>query len=120
MTIFELRRHEEELPIVKGVRRADNPLARLVGLMGKAHLAEQEGLWILPCSSIHSCFMRFEFDAVFIDKNNTVVHLIERMKPWRISALIIPKSHSVIELAGGVIAHHQLKIGDRLLLTPKS
>ena len=95
------------------VENANNPITRFFGLMGKPPLPEGQGLLITPCSDIHSCWMRFEFDAIFIDKNGTVVDLIERMKPWRLK--FAKGARSVLELNGGVIAASQTQVGDVLL-----
>lgn len=76
---------------------ADNPWLRFKGLMGRPELSPGEGLLLQPCSSIHSCFMRFEFDALFLDKDNRVIHIVDAMKPWRLSP-IIWKAKQVLEL----------------------
>lgn len=92
---------------------ADSYFKRLKGLMGRPGLSPQHGLWIVPCSDIHSCFMRFEFDAVFVDKTNQVLHLVESMKPWRISKFV-RGGHAVLELPAGTIAKTGTAVGDRL------
>ena len=98
--------------IVAGrVMVADNPWTRFMGLMGKPGLPDDVGLWIVPCKDIHSFWMRFEFDALFLDKNGVVVHMVERMRPNRISK-IIAKSHGVLELNGGVIAQTGTQLDD--------
>ena len=97
------------------VEMADNYFKRLFGLMGRPGLLPHHGLWIVPCKDIHSCFMRFEFDAIFVDKNHQVVHLIERMKPWRISKFV-KNGHAVLELPAGAIAESRTEIGDQLQL----
>lgn len=94
---------------------ADNYFKRLLGLMGKPGLPPQRGLWIVPCKDIHSCFMRFEFDALFVDKANRVVHMEQRMKPWRISKFV-KASHAVLELPPGTIEATGTQIGDQLEL----
>lgn len=76
---------------------ADNPWLRFKGLMGKPALADGEGLLLSPCSSIHSCFMKFEFDALFLDKDNRIIHIERAMKPWRFSK-VIWKAKKVLEL----------------------
>ena len=93
-------------------RVADTFPARLVGLLRDKMLAKGDGLWIVPCNSIHSFFMRFDFDAVFLDKNQRVVHLIREMKPWRISKIVF-SAHSVLELPPGLIAGTQTEMGDQ-------
>jgi len=97
------------------VRMADNYFSRLMGLMGKPSLPPKQGLWILPCSDIHSCFMRFEFDAIFVNKQHQVLHLVERMKPWRISKFV-KGGHAVLELPAGAIAESGTQIGDLIEL----
>lgn len=76
---------------------ADNPWLRFKGLMGKPTLADGEGLLLSPCSSIHSCFMNFEFDALFLDKDNRIIHIERAMRPWRLSK-IVWKAKKVLEL----------------------
>ncbi len=99
--------------VAEEVKLADNYLSRLMGLMGKAGLPPSHGLWIVPCSDIHSCFMRFEFDAIFVDKDNRVLHLVEKMKPWRVSKFV-KGGRAVLELPGGAIAASGTQIGDQL------
>ncbi len=99
------------------IQKADNYFTRLVGLLPKKGLNEGEGLWIDPCKDIHSIGMRFVFDAVFLDKELRVVHLIEKMKPLRVSP-IIKTAKSVLELRGGTIAETQIQVGDQLSFQP--
>jgi uncharacterized protein len=94
-------------------RVADNPVTRLVGLLRDRQLAHGDGLWIVPCNSIHSFAMRFVFDAIFLDRDHRVVHLVPEMKPWRVSKLVF-SAHSVLELPAGVIAQSGTQLGDLL------
>jgi uncharacterized membrane protein (UPF0127 family) len=93
-------------------RVAETPATRMVGLLRDEGLAEGDGLWIIPCNSIHSFWMKFVFDAVFLDKKLRVVHLVREMKPWRISKIAFA-AHSVLELPPGVIAATGTEIGDQ-------
>jgi uncharacterized membrane protein (UPF0127 family) len=81
--------------------------------MGRAGLAPGEGLHILPCNGIHSFFMRFPFDAVFVDRELKVVHCLEAMPPWRASS-IYREAHSVVELPAGTVAATGTRPGDVL------
>ena len=99
--------------LARRVERADNYFKRLKGLMFRASLPPEHGLWIVPCADIHSCFMRFPFDAVFVDKHLNVLHRVESMKPWRISK-IVKGGHAVLELPAGTIAQSRTEIGDQL------
>lgn len=93
-------------------RVADRPMTRLVGLLRDKLLARGDGLWIVPCNSIHSIGMRFIFDAIFLDKDLRVVHLVREMKPWRISKIVF-SAHSVLELPGGLISSTQTAVSDQ-------
>jgi uncharacterized membrane protein (UPF0127 family) len=99
--------------VAADVEMADSYFKRLLGLMGRPGLAPSQGLWIVPCKDIHSCFMRFEFDALFVDKSMQVVHLVERMRPWRISKFV-KNSHAVLELPPGTIVSTGTQVGDQL------
>jgi uncharacterized membrane protein (UPF0127 family) len=94
-------------------RVADNIFTRVVGLLADKQLAEGDGLWIMPCNSIHSFAMRFVFDAIFLDKELRVVHLLPEMKAWRVSPMIFT-AKSVLELPAGTIARSGTEVGDVL------
>lgn len=94
---------------------ADNPWLRLRGLLGRDSLPPGEGLLLNPSPSIHSAFMRFEFDAVFLDRNMRVVRLVERMPPWK--ARGAKGARSVLELAAGEIQRRGVQVGDELAVT---
>jgi uncharacterized membrane protein (UPF0127 family) len=58
---------------------------RSKGLLGRSGIAEDEGLWIQPTSSIHMWFMRFAIDVVWAADDGRVLKLVEEFKPWRMS-----------------------------------
>lgn len=53
--------------------------------MGRRELPEGSGILITPCSSIHMFFMRFPIDVIFLDRDNAVVKVVHRIKPWRVA-----------------------------------
>jgi uncharacterized membrane protein (UPF0127 family) len=73
------------------------------GLLGRSYLPAGHGLLLPHCNSIHSLFMRFPFDAVFIDRQGRAVHLIHQMPAFRLSP-IVWRADAVIELPAGTIA----------------
>ncbi len=95
---------------------ADTPWRRLRGLLGRDELPAGHGMLIVPAPSIHSAFMRFEFDAVFVDRDMKVVKLSERIPRWR--ARSAKHARSVLELAAGEIAARGLQLGDQLAVKP--
>lgn len=86
--------------------------SRSRGLLGRDSLDPTEGLWIIPCPMIHTFFMRFAIDVVFLDKKLRVVRVIENLKPWRVSPWVF-SARSVLELAAGTLAGSVRK-GDQL------
>jgi uncharacterized protein len=91
---------------------ADRGANRRKGLLGRDHLSDGEGLWILPCEAVHTFGMRFAIDLVYLDRNNRVRKTRSDVPPSRLSACLT--AHSVIELASGTISRTQTKPGDRL------
>ncbi|MDE3130107.1 MAG: DUF192 domain-containing protein [Acidobacteriota bacterium] len=91
---------------------ADTIWRRMRGLLGRASLAPGDGMLFRGESSIHSAFMRFRFDAVFMDRDLRVVALAEQIPPWR--ARSARGARNILELAGGEISRTGLAIGDQL------
>ena len=96
-----------------GIRDAGTLLARSRGLLGKEGLASGEGLWISPCGSIHSFGMRFAFDALFLDRNLTVVGRYDRFRRNRISR-VFWSAQGVLELPAGTIERTGTEVGDEI------
>ena len=94
-------------------RVANTMVTRMVGLLTTKGLGAGEGLWIEPCNSIHTWFMKFTIDAVFLDKKGNVVKVASRMKPWKLTA-IARKARGVLELPEGTIEKTGTQIGDEV------
>jgi len=101
--------------IAEEVETAESFAERLKGLLGRRSLPAGKGLLIRPCNSIHSCFMRFSFDAVFINSDLKVVYLTEKMRPFRISP-VVRDAEMVLELPAGTISRTGTEIGDLLFI----
>lgn len=99
-----------------GLTLADTFLQSLIGLMGKPSLPAGRGLWIVPCQSVHTFWMRFAIDVVFLDHQRTVVHVVEDLKPFRVSRHI-SRARSVIELPASMIRDTMTCVGDRIEIT---
>jgi uncharacterized membrane protein (UPF0127 family) len=93
---------------------ADTPLSRLRGLMGRKELPGDEGLLLTPAWSVHTSFMQFPIDVVYLESDLTVLGMREGMKPWRMSAW--RGARSVLELPAGTCERRRLRPGDRLAL----
>lgn len=78
---------------------ADGALMRLRGLMGRPSLPQGQGLLLKPAPSIHTFFMRFAIDAVFLDAHMQVVGVSDNLRPWRTAGR--RGARAVLELAAG-------------------
>lgn len=103
---------EKNMIIGKNIAVAESFWSRLVGLMFKKDLVEMDGLYITFSKSIHTCFMRFHLDVIFLSRELKVVKIIKNMKPWRMT-LIYFSARDVIELRSGSMPQ-DLQIGDQL------
>jgi uncharacterized protein len=92
---------------------ADSFFRSLIGLMGRPNLEAGHGLWIIPCQSVHTFWMRFPIDVVFLDEHRRVIHLVEDLKPFHISRHL-SKARSVIELPGSTIRTTGTQLGDEI------
>jgi len=94
-------------------RRATSFWDRSRGLLGRKGLEPGGGLLIDPCSGIHTFFMAFPIDAIFVDKEGTIVHLVKEIAPQRISRYVF-KARAVLELPAGTVRGTGAQVGDRL------
>ena len=82
------------------------------GLLGRDGLERGEGLWIAPCESVHTFFMRFPIDLVYLDRERRIKKARSAVGPWRLSACL--SAHSILELPAGTIRETQTERGDTL------
>jgi uncharacterized membrane protein (UPF0127 family) len=102
-------------PVCERCVVAETPLTRLAGLLGRSGLGAGDGLLIRPTNAIHTCFMRFSIDAVFLDRDLVVVGVVTELRPWRFAAR--RRAKSVLELAAGESRRRGIRVGERLSLT---
>lgn len=91
---------------------ADRALARMRGLLGRRELPAGEGILLQPAPSIHTAFMQFPIDAVFLDRDLRIVKLEPAIAPWRTARA--RGARSVLELAEGEIQRRALAVGHKL------
>jgi uncharacterized protein len=96
---------------------ATNLFSRMRGLLGRDSLPPGGGMLFRGESSIHSAFMRFEFDAVFMDAEMKVVGLSEHIPPWRVRGA--KGTRNILELGVGEISRTGVEIGDQLAAIEK-
>jgi uncharacterized membrane protein (UPF0127 family) len=93
---------------------ADRPLRRMRGLLGRSSIEAGEGMLLRPAPSIHTAFMRFPIDVLFLDADLRVLSVVHDLAPWRAAAH--RKARSVLELAAGEIARRGIEPGNQLLV----
>ena len=98
------------------VLKADDSASRNKGLLGRESMGPDEGLWIVPCPMIHTFFMKFPIDVLFLDADLTVRRVIEDLRPWRLSPWVL-SARSVLELKGGTLKG-AVQVGDKLEMRP--
>jgi len=91
---------------------ADTSATRKKGLLKHRGLDAGHGLWIVPCESVHTFFMKFTIDVIYVDRKHRVRKVVPRLAPWKMS-ICLP-AHSVIELPAGTIEQTSTQKGDQL------
>lgn len=107
-----------DVVLAQDVRVAESFFARSKGLLGEKSLPAGRALWIkgtrfVDCNSIHTWFMRFSIDAVFVDHNLVVKAVYKDLNPWRMTMPAMGAA-SVFELPSGTLETAHVEIGDQL------
>lgn len=97
------------------VTRADTHLTRLRGLLGRVTLKSDEGLWTVPSQGIHTAFLLFPIDLLYLDAGNRVVYLMENVGTFRITP-IRRDSESVLQFRTRTIFSSDTQVGDQLVI----
>jgi hypothetical protein len=91
---------------------ADHAVARMRGLLGRSNLPQGEGILLRPAGSIHTFFMRFPIDVVFLNEEGVVVEVVPRLQPWRAAG--VKGARSVLELSAGEAESRGIEVGSKL------
>jgi uncharacterized membrane protein (UPF0127 family) len=94
------------------VELATTRVERRRGLLGRNAIDAGSALVLAPCCSIHTAFMRFAIDVIFVDGDGRVVRIAARVPPWRI--VVAPRAYAAIELAAGTLESHPVDLHDCL------
>jgi uncharacterized membrane protein (UPF0127 family) len=98
--------------VARAVEIADTRASRRRGLLGRDGLEADAALILTPCCSIHTAFMRFAIDVVFVARDGRVLRILRDLPPWRMAMAV--RASSVVELAAGSLRGKDLTIGDRV------
>ena len=105
-------RREDGRVVAESVTVADSTMRRLRGLLGKGDLPSGQGILLRPAWSIHTAFMRFPIDVVFLDADQVVVKIVPRLSPFKTASC--RGAREVIELRAGECDRRGLSLGDRV------
>lgn len=111
-------RREDGRVVCESVRVADTTLRRLRGLLGRRSLPRDQGMLLRPAFSIHTWFMQFPIDVVFLDPEQVVIKIAESVTPFK--TVGCRGSREVVELAAGECGRRGLALGDRVAWAAKS
>lgn len=90
------------------IHRAENFATRLLGLLARPRLKPGEALYLAPCASVHTVFMRYSIDVAFVDREGRVLKLVKDLRPFRAAGCW--RAHGAVEFAAGETA--RLGIGE--------
>jgi uncharacterized protein len=103
----------EEKKIIDNAKIAKSFFDRTLGLMFKKNIDFNSGLLIKDCNWIHTFFMRFPIDVIYIDKNNKIIDIQKNLKPWTFAKPRFKSKH-VLELKGGFLDKFSVKVKEEL------
>jgi uncharacterized membrane protein (UPF0127 family) len=110
--MIELVNGRTDQTLASAVEMADTRATRRRGLLGRDGIDVASALAIVPCWAIHTAFMRFPIDVVFVSRDGVVVRIASHVGAWRIVAA--PGAYAAIELAAGAAESRGVRLGDRL------
>lgn len=111
---MKMYRLSDNKTIAEPCELAEGVASRFLGLMGRESLAPGSGLLLRPCASIHTFFMRFAIDVVYLDRELKVLKIRRGMAPWRMD-FPVSRANAVLELPADASAG--LNVGDLLCLS---
>lgn len=114
--LLSLMRSDTGTLLVEQLQPATNIWSRFVGLQFRRSLPKTHGVLFVPCSSIHTMFVRFAIDVYFLTKDGVVAESRRNVQPWK---FVLPKhsAHAVLETINGAI---DLEVGTRLQLNSET
>ncbi len=113
--LAQLRASETGHIVIPYMEVATNLWTQTVGLMGRKEFAPDGGLFIPHCNAIHTAFVRFPIDVMFLDEKMRVVRLVPALPPWRMIGFV-RGAKSVVELPAGTLRQKQIEAGQQFAL----
>ncbi len=101
--------------VAEAIAEANGPWQAFKGLMFRKEMPQGHGVMFRPARGIHTHFMRFPIDLIFLDKQNTVTKIRPAMPPWRFD---FTNAGGVIEMNAGAAYVNDIRPGDQLEIMP--
>ena len=111
--IYRVTNSTRNTTLGEEISLANSSETRRTGLLAQDGLSEGSGLWIYPCEAIHTFFMRFAIDVIFVDRQSRVRKIAKKLRPWRMSMCLV--ASSVLELPAGTAESTGTVVGDELV-----
>lgn len=109
---FALINERNNRTVARTLTTAFDSASRRKGLLQHHSLADGSALIIAPSNAIHTFFMRFSIDVVFVSRGGRILKLKTALPPWRLAASL--RAFAVIELPAGALHQAGAKTGDTL------
>lgn len=113
LQLYKITGHQKAELMLNELEKATSFFHRGKGLLGRSELTENQGVWIEPCRDIHTFFMKFSIDCLFLDEQMVIKKIYNNVKPFRVAGPIWA-AKSVIELKAGTAERWNLSVGDKL------
>ena len=112
MKYLTVRNATRNVELGRKVRYASSLIDRAIGLLATSGLEAGEGMYLSPCKSVHTFFMRYPIDVLFVDEKGNVIRQ-DTLLPWRFSAWQA-RSRGVLEFMQGTLARTGTRVGDHI------
>lgn len=113
---FKIINETKEIDLVSSAQVASGFFLRLWGLMFRKKIGTNQALIFYQAPSIHTFFMRFPIDIIFLNKQMAVKRIVHSLPPWR--AVFCPGAYITIELPSAKISQVKAQIGDKIKIIP--
>ena len=111
--LYKIQHGDKAELLIENLELAESFFARGKGLLGRKSLSPNSALWIKPCNNIHTFFMNFAIDCIFVNKKMEIEKIVSVVKPYKIIGPFW-KASSVVETAAGFAEKWNLQVGDQL------
>jgi uncharacterized membrane protein (UPF0127 family) len=117
MIRWGIRNRRNDRAVATRIEAAFESRSRRQGLLGRSQLAQDTALILAPCSAIHTFFMRFPIDVLFVDEHGRILRISRALKPWRLAWAW--SAFAVLELQANALSRSDTREEDVLYLNPE-